>query len=300
MRKFKINWAVTLAFGVLLIYTYISFLGALYVFQSTEYPVTYALGFAVLQIIVVSALIVFLCIAKMNRWKKIRIIGQVVVGIVILVSFLFSGAFFSRFLDASAKQSEITEQINIIKESAKNMKTAYRMYVNQRVSVYQSELIRNGRYIYRNAELRLQSFQLHLLPQSLQECENERDNWLDDFEEMSVWNIRMPERLGVLSETVDEWLDEYVELSQFSYSSSPYNKFVYTEFNENLQELTDELMPEDIFENLHIRWWVCILAILALFIMLLPYFLTPDPLNDKSSNSESHFIERGGRKYYYE
>lgn len=299
MREFQFNWAVTLAFGVLLIYTYISFLGALYVFQSTEYPVTYALGFAVLQIVVVSALIVLLCLAKMNRWKKIRIIGQVVGGIVVLISFLFSGAFFSRFLDASAKQSEITEQINIIKESAKNMKTAYRMYVNQRVSGYQSELIRNRHY-NRNAELRLQSFQLHLLPQSLQECENERDNWLDDFEEMSVWNIRMPERLGVLSETVDEWLDEYVELSQFSYSSSPYNYFVYTEFNENLQELTDELMPEDIFENLHIRWWVCILAILALFIMLLPYFIAQELTNGNLSNKDSLYIDYKSRRYYYE
>lgn len=268
MRDFKINWAVILAFMVLLIYTYISFLGALYIFQNTDAPLLFALLAAIAQIVIVSTLVVVLCIAKASRWKKSGFAGQVVFGGIILVLFMISGVAFSRFLDASARQEAISEEIDNIKESAKNMKVVYREYVNQRVIDFQQLLPRNS-----TSDIKVQSLKFHLLPNSLNECETNRDEWLDDFGEMSVWDIRMPDRLNVLSLTVNDWQNEYANLSMFSYSINNI-PFEYNEFEEQLTSLTNELMPDDVFGNLHIRWWVCILALIAVGVMLLPYFIT--------------------------
>lgn len=280
----QLNTAVVIAFIVLLLYTYISFLGALYIFQRTDEPLQYALLAAILQIIVVSSLVLILCRVKGTRWKYLSIVGRIFFGLVILGVFVISGTAFTRFLDASAKQKDITEEIKSIKESAKNMKVEYRQYVNQRVAEYQTQLPKNS-----ISYLKVQSLEHHLLPKSLEECETNRDNWLDDFGDMSVWNIRMPERLEMLSLTVDDWLDEYVKLSKFSYSNKVV-PFEYNEFDEQLSLLTDELMPEpdEIFENLHVRWWVYLVAIIACFIMLLPYIITSKPTNTNTTETSRY------------
>ena len=258
MRKFNLNWGVVLAAIVLLLYTYISFLGNLYKFDGDIVKATIR---AVVTIVLVSACVYTLVTAKITKSKLAGLIGQIVFGCVILAVFLISGAPFTSFLKAAGSRNAINSAIEDVKTSAKGLDSKYNFYAEQRVKNY-SDVLQEEEL------LKSASLKRRLLPDNLSDCQNQRQDWISQIGKMSIWNIKMPQNLLYMQQCVWNWRDDYVRLSDLYYEDEPSPQpFKYDEFDESLSSLMHDI------KNAGYSFWAILVAVLAALTMMLPYWL---------------------------
>lgn len=293
MNKFNFSWGVLIAAIVLLAYTYITFNGCLYLWEGALWKSF--LASAVLLVIV--CLCVFtLCKAKATRWKSIGATGQLIFGSIILASFFFAGIPFASFLNAVGNINKINQQVKHIQDAAIELDNRYILYVNTRVDNYAKTII-NTPHIYNNAggdtdSIKIanmtESLKWHLLPSNLDSVKQERRNWLNSIDNLSIWNIQTPKNLLYFSQCVEKWIDQYKNIASITYPNEDNNEFIYTAFDESYQSLHNNL------SGIHYSWWSVIVAILCSFIMLVPYFITRTSLagyegKQKKSNKNQYY-----------
>lgn len=284
MRKFNLNWGVMVAAVVLFLYTYVSFLGLLYLVDGVIWKAALA-GLAVIGI--VSVCVYVMCLAKATKWKGVGIVGQSVFGAIILVAFLASGIPFTSFLKVMENRSNIEKSINDVRTSAEGLNTAYNEYVLTRVDEYGQWLGDNSQ-VYQKAGGKdsidkianlTTSLERHLHPDSLDVRQKERKEWIGAIGEMSIYNIMLPRNLQYMQRCVDEWSKEYENMSKITYDGAPYEEFKYDKFSKSLTEVVTTL------KKVSLSMWAIVVAILAFFVMLLPYWLTKKTLNDPKANN---------------
>lgn len=257
MRKFSLNWAVVLAIIVLLTFTYIAFLGWLYQFDGNILKAAlWALGAFVL----VAGCVYFMVNSKMTKEKELGLVGQILFGIVILVTFLFFGSPFTSFLKVVGSRQTLKTSIENIQISASEFDKKYNDYVALRLDDFRGSLQPGD-------DLKAQSLQWRLCPDSIADIQRQRQNWVAGVGEMSIWNIRLPQNLQYMKECIDKWTENYKELSSFAFDNESLQPFEYSAFNSSMDDLMNSI------KHAGYSFWALFVAILSALVMMLPYWL---------------------------
>lgn len=321
MERSKFNFAAVFSLIVLLVYSYITFLGLVY-WRNGDIllPLGLTLGFMV--IIVVCLLI--MCAAKATRWHRIGMIGQVLCGLIIFATFIASAIPFTNFMRVVEKQDTIAQEISNTLDAARNIDKSYIDFANKRINYYKErlEFVSNGKSIRpseynecmgrasgesdkEKIENLAKSLKMKLLPDTITVVQNHRQEWLQSASNMSVWNVMLPANIVKINKEVNEWTENYIKLSSVVYmgEESEVNKepevnnrplssvddmneeskfFTYEEFNNNLSTLIS------FYTELHKPTFMAlVLALLGFTIMLLPYITTESSLAGATSGVTS-------------
>lgn len=243
---------------VLLLYTYISFLGMLYKFDGNVVKATIA---ALGTIVLVSVCVYTLVTAKVTKSKLAGLIGQIIFGCVILVVFLVSGGPFTSFFKAISIRDDINVSIDSVKASAEGLDAKYNSYAEQRLRNYQYSLPEEER-------MKVNSLKRRLLPITISSCQTQRHDWVAQIGDMSIWNIKMPQNLMYMQECVEDWSKNYIQLSSVSYEDEPSPQpFEYKEFDNSLNKLMADI------KNAGYSFGAVLVAVIAALAMMLPYWL---------------------------
>lgn len=270
MRKYYFDWSTVMALLFLLIYSYFSFMGSLYLFKGEIWQ---ALLSAIILIAIVSGCVYVMTLAKMTKFKEIGLVGQITLGIIMLSVFLLAAIPFTNFIYANQHGEEITKCIDITKSSAIGMETAYSKYVDRRVSDYEKQLRSTMTYsqqheISQDKEIALltASLRRQLKPPSLDTIQSERKKWIESLSGMSIWNIMLPANLNRIKECVGEWVKEYKKMSDISFVGPDFDLFEYDDFSSAMSQLVNKLTEK------HFSVWAIIAALICFGMMLLPYW----------------------------
>lgn len=283
MTRSKFNFAWVFATLALLTYTYISFMGLIYSqICSLELSIIIALAF----IGIIVFLLNIMCKAKATRWLRLGIIGQISIGLFILIFLLVSSFFFTHFTRMIKERGTIISLYSETIEDARELDAKYREYVEKRCQKYKNtiselkvgtkgytEMIEKPRSLglsqisisekYAN---RLKDF---LLGENIDALSEKRTIWLSE-NTTTIWNINLPKNIQDVTSSVNSWLNNYGELSQKQYSlENSYPKFEDDSFNNNankLQQLCTTVMTPSFI--------AVFLAIVCCAIILLPWIVT--------------------------
>lgn len=271
MRKFSLNWGVMLAAVVLLGYTYISFLGMLYKVDGVIWKAALS---AIGVIAIVSACVYVMVSAKVTKNKEAGLVGQIVFGAIILVTFLVSGGPFTSFLKVAGSRDAIEQEIQSVKASASGLDEDYNLYASNRVKAYRHALTVGD-------ELRVQSLQRRLSPDSIATIQRQRQEWVERIGDMSIWNIMLPQNLKYMQKCVSDWTDNYKEISDVIYDNEQATVFEYHEFDTSLDKLMDS------FKKAGYSFWAVLVAILSALVMMIPYWLAI-PTQTRTNNKVTY------------
>ncbi len=283
MSRSKFNFAWVFATLALLTYTYISFMGLIY-------SQLCSLGLSILIALAFTGIIVFLlnimCKAKATRWLRLGIIGQISIGLIILVFLLVSSVFFTHFTRMIKEKESIIELYSETIDDARELDAKYREYVDQRCQSYKKAIggLKVGTKGYADMVAKPLSLGLSqtsisekyatrlkdfLLGDNIDALNEKRTIWLSESA-TTIWNINLPKNIQDVTSSVNSWLTNYGELSQMQYSQERnYPKFEDESFNQNadrLQLLCTTIVPPSFFAIL--------LSIICCAIILLPWIVT--------------------------
>ena len=296
MQKSSFNFATVFSLMVLLVFTYITYLGLVY-WQQGDMALPIMLSVGLIALVVVCVFI--MCKSKATRWRRIGKTGQVVFGLIVLVAFIMASLPFTNFLRVMGDSSRINEMVNTTCDKAIGIDEAYNTYVNERIDNYRRslQLIASGKTnrpsVYQEAmgkapgatddkkiENLTNSLRSRLLPDSATSVINERHKWLERAKNESVMNPLTPANINKVSSCVDDWSDNYKDLSKISYMGEEnVEEFTADDFDKSLSQLTAT------YATLQAPSVVAIIIALVCFaIMLLPYWITEGDLAAASSN----------------
>ena len=294
-EKTKFNFAATFSLAILLVYSYISFLGLVYWRQGDILlPSVLTLGF----VLIVIGCLVIMSISKATRWKNLGTIGQCFFGLIILAAFVISAVPFTNFMGVLEKQDEIKNEISSSFAAAKQLNVAYSDYARNRLDNYTSTLYEASKSkairpsIYKELiggaagnsdEQKIKnlstSLQGKLLPDSMQAIMNKRLEWLEASSQMSVLNIKLPSNLVKISDEVSNWTQNFKDLSEVIYKGENASEFEYKDYDSKIQAITS------FYTELHKPSFFALLcSFIGFGIMLLPYFMTLKSNAGKESN----------------
>lgn len=249
-----------------------------------------SLELSILIALAFTGIIVFLlnimCKVKATRWLRLGIIGQISIGLIILVFLLTLSVFFTHFTRMIKEKEAIVELYSETIDDARELDAKYRDYVDQRCQSYKTKI--NGLKVGTKGYIdmvakplslglsqasisekyasRLKDF---LLGDNIDALSEKRTVWLSEST-TTIWNINFPKNIQDVTFSVNSWLINYGELSQKQYSQeSSYPKFEDESFNKNankLQLLCTTIVPPSFIAIL--------LAIVCCAIILLPWIVT--------------------------
>ncbi len=257
MRKLNFNLGVTIAIVVLLVFTYITFLGMLYKYNGEIKTAALAAGGV---FVLVAACVYIMVNSKMTKNKEIGIIGQIIFGVIILSVFLVAGGPFTSFLKVVGSKQEIEKEIVNVKNIAFKFDNEYNNYVDERVENYQNSLPIGN-------DLKVQSMLRRLKPDSISVVQKQRQDWIKGIEGMSIWNIKLPQNLEYMRQCIADWTNNYNQLSYFSYDNQVLAPFEYKDLDTSIDNLMNS------FKNAGYSIWALIVAFISALAMMTPYWL---------------------------
>lgn len=293
MNNSKFNFAAVISIIVLLLYSYVVFMGMVY---WKDGHIILGLICSILLIAVVIACVVVMCRARATRWKKLGSIGQFLFGGIILMALIISSMPFAHFFNLVAKQKEINQSFEQSYAYATQINKAYTNYVEARkdktrefLSNLDATKGKSDPKLYRDVfampgsgshsdkiNRMITNLERTLLPDVLIKANEQNATRLKEGAKMSVWNVAMPNYINSMIEGVNKNVQTYTELSKKAHGYKGDNNsepFKYEEFsNQNLKlksMLTTMSMPSIIS---------IIAALLCFGFMLLPYYLVEQDL----------------------
>lgn len=301
MQKSTFNFATVFSLMVLLVFTYITYLGLVY-WKQGAIMLPIILSVALIAIVMVCVFI--MCKSKTTRWRRIGRTGQWVFGFIVLITFVSASIPFTNFLRVASDSDKINKMVNVTCDKAISIDQNYETYVNQRVENYAQslQLIANGKSnrpsLYnecmskapgdsddKKIENLTKSLRARLLPDSASTIVKERHDWLEKAKNESVMNPLTPANINKVSQCVDNWVLNYKELSKVEYQGEEnVQEFNIPEFNNSLLDLTTaygKLQSPSIL--------AIIIAFVCFGIMLLPYWITEGDLAAATSTSKSTY-----------
>lgn len=284
MQSSKFNFATVLSIIVLLVFSYITFLGLVY-WQNGDFVIAGILTGILFVLGVFS--IYFLTASAESRWGGIRLWGQIGFGSITFILLMVASFPFTNFLRVSSDAEELGKIILNTCDSAIAMDSAYNAYVTTRTDSLRAALNEmnqtknkdlnsyiSGAYGATNDEKInsvVNSLKNRLLPEGSSKAIKSRQNWLKESSEVNPWNPQTPKNLNTIGEKVLSWKDDYIKISKIAYkgeSAGAENGFVYdTLSDKKLQNLNEEYSG---FGTPNVVSIICALICFA-FIML-PYF----------------------------
>ena len=293
MNNKRFNFAAVFSIMALLVYAFFALMGLVY-WKKGEITVPVLITIA--GIGVVLGCLYLMCIGKESRWRIGRI-GEIFFGLVILATFVAAALPFTNFAKVVERQEDIKGRIDTLLTSAKNLDAAYDAYVADRIQKYESQLnlVSRGKKVRPSDYQKLlagasgssdsekianlsKSLKRQLLPASRDSICKQRMEWLNRAQEMSVWNILLPQNINKIANEVDNYVDNYVELSSTIRAGETVEPFAYESLNNDLGEL------EGIYSKFSKPSALSlIMSLVGFLIMLLPYIMAQRSLAGKKS-----------------
>lgn len=296
MQNSSFNFASVFAIMVLLVFSYITFLGLAY-WQEGDLILPMALSLGL--IVVVSFCIYVMCWAKANWNRKVL---QIILGLIALIIFLLASRPFSNFINVLNQSDTIKAKMTTMYEAAINLDDAYAEYVSSRISNYKKRLsyvsemknVRPSDYqkylggaAGANDKARIEnlskSLYSKLMPDSTAKIVRERHKWLIEASNTSVWNPLAAANINKIGEEVDDWKENYRKLSSVIYDGEDAK-----EFNGNESNFNNEFSGlMQIYNGFHApSAFAMIISLVCFTIMMLPYFVTPVDLRGNGEDDD--------------
>ena len=293
MNNLKFNFAAVISLIVLLLYSYVVFMGIIY-WQDGDF--LKGILFTLLLIALVVVCVAIMCKARATRWKGVGKVGQLIFGGIILIVLGISSMPFAHFLKLVSNQKQISQAFEQNYEYATRVNKAYEQYVTQREQKTRDFLstVDAGHGTSNPAEYAeifglpgtdnnqqkidrmINSLNTALLPQSLVEANRQGLQHLQEGSKMSVWNVAMPANINRLDSTVKKSVETFAQLSKNAHGykgDKNYPQFTYDNYVSQNTELKNMLTTMSMPSVLSI------IAALACFaFMLLPYYLVEKDL----------------------
>lgn len=300
----KFNYAFTFSIMVLLVFSYITFLGLVY-WQGGNFVVPILLTLGLIALVLLCVFV--MCISKATRWKNIGTIGQVFFGFIIFATLLCASLPFTNFLRVVQDSEDLYQKVNTTCDAAINLDKAYKEYVDSRIENFKSNLIviskgkdinptkyqeclggASGATDMDKIEGLAKSLYNKLLPESTSNIVKERHEWLESARSTTVWNPLTPKNINKIDEEVNGYLDNYIKLSSVSYMGEESSPFTYDAFSNQIRGL---MQTYGEFQSPTLL--ALIIALLCFVIMLLPYILTePDIAGKEDKKSNKHHFHK--------
>lgn len=302
MGNKKFNFAFVISIIVLLIYSYIVFMGIVY---WKDGDIVQGIIYSVALIAVTLACIVIMCKAKATRWKKTGNIVQIVCGAVILVALALSTMPFAHFINLVVRQNEISQSFEKAHLYGSQSAVAYHNYVKEREAKTRDFLnaVDAGHGVRNPSEYEaifglpgndsnaekidrmINSLHKILLPESVTRASDEALNNLDKGAKMSVWNIAMPQYINSIDHMVKNNVETFSNLSKKAHGykgDNNYPPFTYQQYTSQSAQLKEMLT------HMSMPSIVSIIAALVCFaFMLLPYYLVERDLAQGTSGKRN-------------
>lgn len=303
MGNKKFNFAFVISIIILLIYSYIVFMGIVY---WKDGDIVQGIIYSVALIAVTLACIIIMCRAKATRWKKTGNVVQILCGIVMLAALALSTMPFAHFINLVVKQKEISEAFEKAHQYGSQSVVAYNKYVKEREEKTRFTLnaIDAGHGESNPSEYErvfglpgndsnsvkidrmINSLHTILLPDSVTRANEEALKNLEKGAKMSVWNIAMPQYINSIDQMVRANVETFNKLSKNAHgyrgdnNYPPFTYKQYTDQNAQLKQMLTHMSMPSI---------VSIIAALVCFgFMLLPYYLVERDVAQSTSGSSKH------------
>lgn len=290
MKKF--NWALVLSIVVLLVFSYITFLGLVYNEENGDWRIPLVLSIAL--VVVIISCVLAMRWGKKHNDKQTGLIIQLVFGFIILVVFMLSAIMpFSSFLRVWGDSKSVVEKVGTVCDTAIAMDSTYVKYVDNRITDYKENLHRiaegknNRPSEYRDylegaagnsddekIESLASSLRKRLLPDTTATIVDKRQEWLNEVKDVRIFNPLTAANICAIDSIVDGengWRHNYIELSSISYkgeNDQSITPFDYPQFNSKIRELMSEYRFVPFRAP---KFWAIVVALLCCFIMLLPF-----------------------------
>ncbi|MBP5687336.1 MAG: hypothetical protein J6X22_01675 [Muribaculaceae bacterium] len=302
MSNKKFNFVFVISIIILLIYSYIVFMGIVY---WKDGDIVQGIICSVALIAVTLACIIIMCRAKASRWKTTGNVVQIVCGIIMLAVLALSTMPFAHFINLVVKQKEITATFEKAHQYGSQSVVAYNNYVKEREAKTRDYLnaVDAGHGVSNPSEYQeifglpgsdsntakidrmINSLHTILLPDSVTHANDEALQNLETGAKMSVWNIALPQYINSIDQMVRTNVATFSNLSKKAHGYKGDNNYPpfayqqYTDQNAQLKEmLTHMSMPSVIS---------IIAALLCFAFMLLPYYLVDRDLAQGTSGKRS-------------
>lgn len=300
MNNKKFNFAFVISIIILLIYSYIVFMGIVY---WKDGDIMQGVIYSAALIAVTLTCIIIMCRAKATRWKKTGNVVQIACGIVILAALALSTMPFAHFINLVVKQKEITESFEKAHKYGSQSVVAYYDYVRKREAETRNFLntVDAGHGESNPSEYEaifglpgndsnaekinrmINNLHIILLPDSVTHANDEALNNLEKGAKMSVWNIAMPQYINSIDEMVRTNVKTFNKLSKNAHGyrgDNNYPAFTYKQYTDQNAQLKQMLT------HMSMPSIVSIIAALVCFgFMLLPYYLVERDLAQGTSGS---------------
>ncbi len=299
MNNKRFNYAAVFSIMALLVYAFFALMGLVYWKKGA---ITLPVIISLAGIGVVLGCLYVMCIGKESRWRIGRI-GEVLFGLVILATFIAAALPFTNFAKVVERQEDIKGRIDTLLTSAKNLDAAYDVYVADRIQKYESQLnlVSKGKKVRPSDYKKLlagasgdtdskkivnlsKSLRRQLLPDSRDSICKQRMEWLNRAQEMSVWNILLPQNINKIANEVDDYVQNYVDLSSTIRAGETVKPFAYESLNNDLGEL------EKIYSKFSKPSALSlIMSLIGFLIMLLPYLVAQRSLAKAKSSKQTRY-----------
>ncbi|MBR5685220.1 MAG: hypothetical protein IKX18_03585 [Muribaculaceae bacterium] len=208
------------------------------------------------------------CWGKETRKKKqgyaIEILSLLAAGIILY----FGRTPFSQFVYVVNHQQDINNLVVEARDRACKIDTAYDEYAHKRLAAYERYLKKTVKDNQHTVSMKVRSLERRLLPEDMTEVQDERKDWLDQLQNVNVWNIATAKNLGYLISASDDWVKQYADVSNFMYEGERCEPFVMQgdDIKDRYKEFTTPRTPDRLS---NIAMAVCCLLILTFYIVSL-------------------------------
>lgn len=285
MEKARFSFAWVIAVIALMAYSYISFMGLVYL---QVFNVALCAMLTLVADFLVLLLVRLMCKARNTRWLRLGLIGQVFFGFLVFAMLLGSSVLFTHFTRIIRHKDNIKEAYAAAVEDARTMDENYDEYVSARCDGYAASLYAlppsspEYKAIFGNS-VSLGFTQKEIVSKCVAnlgkllkgnnqagELIEKRVRWLADAS-ASVWNLSLPANIRDITSSVNRWLENYKELSVKTYTGeSDARPYEDTSFNRNvsaLESLCSSVKGPSVL--------AVILALVCYALILLPWIITP-------------------------
>ena len=205
----------------------------------------------------------FLWLACRTKTERQRRLPLEVISLLGAAAILFLGrAPFSQFIYVLENKSTIDSLATAARNSAAGLDIAYLDYVDNRVKNYRKNLKNDS-----NANVKVNSLKRRLKPEDLNNISETRKAWIDQLENLNIWNPGTAKNLYHLIGASEKWVAQYANVSRIIYkdegsATKPFSMPI-DDIKGRYAEFTTRHVP-DIWSN--IAMIVCCLSIMAFYI----------------------------------
>lgn len=208
------------------------------------------------------------CWGKVTRKKKqgyvIEILSIIAAGVILY----FGRTPFSQFVYVVNHEQDINSLVEEARDNASKIDTAYDEYAQKRLASYEHYLKKNTKDDLHIVSQKVNSLKRRLLPEGVTDVRYERKEWLNQLQNVNVWNIATAKNLGYLISASDDWVQQYADVSSLMYEGEKCEPFTMqsNDIKSRYNEFTTPRTPDRLS---NIAMAVCCLLILTFYIVSL-------------------------------